>query len=49
MKSKLEAAGLKGVSLSYAGIGTPPFRNHIAICIKGQNNSKEKIPKLSNS
>lgn len=46
LKRKIEASGLKVVSLSLSPTETPLFRNHIAICMKGQNTSFEKEPKL---
>ncbi len=36
LRKKLEAGGLKIVSLSFAPTETPLFRNHVAVCTKGQ-------------
>jgi len=36
LRRKIEAAGLLIVSLSLAPTATPLFRNHVAICTKGQ-------------
>ena len=35
LKNKLEGAGLKIISLCLASTNKPPFKNHVAICIKG--------------
>jgi ubiquinone/menaquinone biosynthesis C-methylase UbiE len=48
LKRKLEASGLKIVSLSLSPTETPLFRNHVAVCMKGQNTGLDKEPKLSN-
>jgi ubiquinone/menaquinone biosynthesis C-methylase UbiE len=47
LRSKLELSGLKIVSLSLSPTDTPLFRNHVAVCIKGQNEGISKEAKLS--
>jgi predicted SAM-dependent methyltransferase len=48
LKRRIEAAGLKIVSLGLSPTETPFFRNHVAVCVKGKNNYIDGEPKLSN-
>ncbi len=36
LKKRIESSGLKIVSLSLASTNTPLFRNHVAVCVKGE-------------